>query len=470
MKQVWIITMRELRGRIWNRSFLLMLVIGPFLLLTLAYFLVKANDEGKNKLTVLIDDPNTLIRPNVNSITNRNINYVFHDGYLDRDQFKRGKEFQKYDALIEVNPEVLKNKKVFVFYRGFLSEDLKNAIKFNMERRVEEVMINWDYNRKKDSLKNKLNKANLEYSQDLFDEYTGMTINDFRQIKQPLNMDYRNVDDPYGMQSHSEGYLGLIFGIVIIVFILLFGLSIMRGIAREKSNRIIEVLVSVVKPRRLMLGKILGVGLSALVQLFAWSIIVGIGFWFFQNYVFSEFFISDEFISMQINEGDDRLFGQYNMLHQNEVLDLIYERLNLSVVLPIFLITFILGYVFYGTFFSLIGAGIGSESDGQQFSIPVIMFLLFALYAGYFSILHPESDLTRICEFIPFTSPVIIMVKTCQGYPSGSGYLLVVSLFILFLSSLFMLYFASRIFRNGVLEFGHSLSIRKLFIWLKSDA
>jgi ABC-2 type transport system permease protein len=173
---------------------------------------------------------------------------------------------------------------------------------------------------------------------------------------------------------------------------------------------------------------------------------------------------------MQINEGDDRLFGQYNMLHQNEVLDLIYERLNLSVVLPIFLITFILGYVFYGTFFSLIGAGIGSESDGQQFSIPVIMFLLFALYAGYFSILHPESDLTRICEFIPFTSPVIIMVKTCQGYPSGSGYLLVVSLFILFLSSLFMLYFASRIFRNGLLEFGHSLSIRKLFIWLKSDS
>ncbi len=443
MKQVWIIAMRELRGRIWNRSFLLMLIIGPLLLLTMAYFLVKANDQGKKNLTVLIADPGNIMEGVISSRENQKISYYFVDGYLDLDEFKRGKDYQKFDVLIEVNEKVLNNKKAFVFYRGFLSSDAKNSIKFNIERRIEEVMVN---------------------------EFSTLTIDKYRQMKQPLNMDYRNVDDPYGMQSQSEGYVGLIFGFVIVIFILLFGLSIMRGIAREKSNRIVEVLVSVVKPRRLMLGKILGVGLSALTQLFAWSIFIGIGFWFFQNYVFSEFFISDEYITMQLNEGNDVLFGKYNMLHQNEVIDLIYQRLNLSVVLPIFFITFVLGYVFYGAFFSLIGAGIGSESDGQQFSIPMILFLFFAVYIGYFSIVHPESSLVAICEFIPFTSPVVIMVKTCQGYASGSGYLLVVSLFILFLSSLIMLYFASRIFRNGVLEFGHSLSIRKLFIWLKSDS
>ena len=92
MKQVWIIAMRELRGRIWNRSFLLMLIIGPLLLLTMAYFLVEANDQGKKKLTVLIADPGNIMEGVISSRENQNITYYFVDGYLELDEFKRGKD------------------------------------------------------------------------------------------------------------------------------------------------------------------------------------------------------------------------------------------------------------------------------------------------------------------------------------------------------------------------------------------
>jgi ABC-2 type transport system permease protein len=340
------------------------------------------------------------------------------------------------------NKKVLNNKKVFVFYRDVLTNSMQNSIKFNVERRIEEVMVN---------------------------QFTDFTIDEFRQIKQPLNMDFRNIDDPMSTKSKKEGWAGLFFGFIIVLFILLFGFAILRGTAKEKSNRISEVLVSIVKPRFLMMGKIMGIGITALIQLVVWCGFIGLGVWLLQMFVFPEFFISDEYISLQLNEGSDQLNSQLNNVHQNEIIELIYNRLNLMVILPLFFITFVLSYVFYGTFFSLIGAGLGSESDGQQFSIPLLFVLIFSLYSGYFTVIYPESDFSNLCQFIPFTSPVVVMVKLCQGYPEGGAYLLVLSLLILFISSILMLLLANRVYKRGILEFGHSLSTLKIFSWMKGD-
>ncbi len=442
MKQSWLIALREVREQVFNRSFLGMLIIGPLLVLCLMYFFVKANDQGKKKLTVLIADPGDIMKGVISSKEDPNVEYYFVDSYLEITEFKEGKKYQKFDALIEVNEKVLNNKKVFVFYRDVLSNSGQNSIKFNIERRIEEVMV---------------------------DEFTGLTIDEFRQIKQPLNMDFRNIDDPMSLNSKKEGYAGLFFGLVIVLFILLFGFSILRGTAREKSNRISEVLVSIVKPRFLMLGKIIGIGITALIQLGMWLALIGIGVWFLKSFVFPEFFLSEEYIDVQMNEGAETINSDLNSVHQNEIIDLIYHRLDLMVILPLFFITFVLGYVFYGTFFSLIGAGLGSESDGQQFSIPLVSILLFSLYAGYFSVIYPESGLANICQFVPFTSPVVLMVKLCQGYPEGSSYLMYLSLIILGVSSVCMLWIANRIYKKGILEYGHSLNVRRLFSWMKGD-
>ena len=323
MKQSWIIAMREFKERVLNRSFLFMLFLGSVNGFDTSLFLVKANDQGKKELNVLIADPGNIMEGVISSKNNGNIHYYFVDSYLEIDEFKLGKDYQRFDVLVEINEKVLNNKKVFVFYRNFLSSDTKNSIKFTTERRIEEVLVN---------------------------EFTNLTVPKFREIKQPLNMDFRNINDPMGIESKTEGWAGLFFGLVIFLFIMTFGMSILRGVSREKSNRIAEVLVSIVKPRQLMIGKMLGIGLSALFQLFVWFGIIGAGLWIFQNYIFTEFFMSDEYMNMQLNEGTNILNNQFGALHQNEMIELIYERLNLAIILPVFLVVFILAYFFYGAF------------------------------------------------------------------------------------------------------------------------
>ena len=167
MKQSWIIAMREFKERVINRSFLFMLFLGPLMVLTLAYFLVKANDQGKKELNVLIADPGNIMEGVISSNNNGNIHYYFVDSYLEIDEFKLGKDYQRFGVLVEINEKVLNNKKVFVFYRDFLSSDIKNSIKFTTERRIEEVLVN---------------------------EFTNLTVPKFREIKQPLNMDFRNIN------------------------------------------------------------------------------------------------------------------------------------------------------------------------------------------------------------------------------------------------------------------------------------
>jgi len=128
---------------------------------------------------------------------------------------------------------------------------------------------------------------------------------------------------------------------------------------------------------------------------------------------------------------------------------------------------FIIGYFFYGSLFAAIGASTGSESDGQQFVLPLIFMLFFALYSGYFTLNNPESSMATAFHYLPFTSPVVVMVKLSQGYKIGHAYELFLSLFILLISSLAVLNLAGRIYSNGILQFGHRVRLKHLFRWMK---
>ena len=193
MRNSWIIALRELKERVLNPAFLWMLFIGPLLLLSCLYFLFKAGDEGKTSLKVLIADPTGMMENKIVSQETKAVDYYFFDDYLELEEFRDNKKYQKFDALIEVNEKILINKKAFVFYRETPSLDVKMQLKFQLERRVEEVMIS---------------------------EFTNMEVDDFRQIKQALNVDFRNVYDPKNEASNLEGWVGFIFGLLIVVFVM----------------------------------------------------------------------------------------------------------------------------------------------------------------------------------------------------------------------------------------------------------
>ncbi|MBM3186657.1 MAG: ABC transporter permease [Bacteroidetes bacterium] len=443
MRNSWLVAKRELKERISNSAFLWMLFIGPIVSLFLIYLLFKAGDEGKSTLRILIVDPINLMDTKIVAQEGKTIDYYFTDKYIEVEEFRDSKKYKDFDALMEVNEKILMNKKAFIFYRESPSPDLKMQLKFQLERRVEEVMI---------------------------EEFTRLSVDEFRQIKQPLNVDFRNVYDPKNEASDMEGWVGFVFGAIIVLFVLLFGMTILRSTTREKSNRIVEVLLASVKPSRLMLGKITGIGISALIQIIGWIILISLGLFVFRQTIFPDLFDLSSWEGIQVtSDVQQQIIDSTPVGRYNQFIELIYERINFGYMLIHFMLLFVLAYFFYGSFFSAIGATAGTESDGQQFLFPILFILGFSLYAGYYAIILPDSQFTQWMQFIPFTSPVVVMVKIAQGYPDGTYYFAIFSILILIVSTYVFLSIAGRLYKNGILQFGHQVRIRNLISWLKKS-
>jgi ABC-2 type transport system permease protein len=285
-------------------------------------------------------------------------------------------------------------------------------------------------------------------------EFTNLKLSEFRKIKQPLQIGFRNVYDPQNTSADLAGWVGLFFGAIIFVFIFLFGMNILRSVTREKSNRIVEILLATVHPRALMLGKIMGIGISALVQFLLWLLIIGGGLYLMREAVFVDVYDPS---NVTVSAPSD----------YNQFVELVFDRIQFGSMITYFLIFFVAGYLFYGAFFAALGAISGSESDGQQFLLPLIALLLFALYAGYFVVNNPDSPLATFYQYFPFTAPVVVMVKFAMGYGVGEGYQIFIALLVLLLSAFGVLSIAARLYKNGLLQFGHSVRLKNLIVWIK---
>lgn len=438
MYKSWLITMRELKERIGSRSFLLWSILGPIAVLGFTYLLFTLGGNSKQKWNVLIVDPANIMQGKMAPHPDNNLTFYFADNYIEHTDFANSPEFKKYDAMIEINEKVLSNKQSFVFYKELPSTRIQTKMRYFTERRLEEILL---------------------------DQYTDLSSKEFRRnIKQRLSMSFRDVYDPENKSADMSGWVGYFFGCIIFLFIFLYGMTILRSTAREKSNRIVEVLLSSVKPYQLMLGKIWGIGHAAVLQLFIWTVVIGAGLYFMRELVFPD--IMD---ASNQNLGFEEMYGEryFAGLEYNEFVSLVYNRLQFDNILFFFGTFFIGGYMFYGALLSTIGATMGSESDGQQFVIPVLLILCFSLYGGYYQLNYPHGPLSSLFHYLPFTSPVSAMVRLNQGYAPGTHYQIYVSILILYGSAWLMLWIGSRIFKNGILQFGHRLRFIHLITWLR---
>lgn len=427
MRNSFVIAFRELKERITSRSFLMLSLLGPIAVLSLVYILFKFGGNDQQKWTVLIVDPSKIMEDKIVSKEDPNITYFFANNYVDIDQFAKESRFQRFDAFVEINEKVLSNKACFVFYREKPSFNMSVAIRFQVERRLEEVLAM---------------------------RFTNLKLTEFRKIKQPLNFAFKNVYDPSETASDTAGWAGLFFGLVIFLFILMFGMTILRSVSREKSNRIVEVLLASVKPKWLMFGKIMGIGASALIQISIWMLLIGIGLYYFRADIFVDWY-------------DPASVLENRPIAYNEFIELVFERIQFGVMIPYFIVFLVLGYLFYGAIFAGLGAVSGSESDGQQFLLPLVAVLCFALYAGYYVVQNPDSPLATFYLYFPFTAPVVSMVKLALGFAPGTSYQLYISMFILVVSTSLMLMIAGKLYKNGLLQFGHHVRISMIFKWLK---
>jgi ABC-2 type transport system permease protein len=440
----WLVAQRELLERIKTRSFISMAIVGPLLVLLITYVLFVLGGNDKARWKVLIADPANIMDTKMLANNNGTITYDFADDYIQLKDFETGKRYQKYDVLLEVNEKILINKSAYLFYREKPNFSVSMTLQFHLERRLEEVLV---------------------------ERFTKMTVQDYRKIKQPISVGFRNIYDPKNESTTMGSWVGFFFGAVILFFILLFGMTILRSVSSEKSNRIVEVLLASVKPRQLMFGKIAGIGLAAIIQLVLWIVIVAFGLYVIRETLFPDIMDASKWdVAKMANEMKNMTFQQHltRSSGYNSFVELIYERIQFDNMLFYFLLFLVAGYIFYGTFFAALGATSGSENDGQQFVIPIVLLLLLAAWAGYYVLNNPESGLSYLFSLLPFTSPMVCMVKLAQGYNPGEGYQLFVSFGILVISSLLTLRIAGRLYTNGILQFGHRLRISQFVKWLRN--
>lgn len=441
----WLIAKREISERVKTRSFIITALLGPVVVLLITYALFLAGGDEKDSCNILIADPTMLLDNKIMPDKKQSVNYVFINKYIELKTFEKESKYKVFDALLEVNEKILINKSALFFYRKKPSLSTSTSIHLHLERRIEELIVS---------------------------EHSKMTIQEYRKIKQPINIGFRNIYDPTNESANLSAWVGFFFGAIILFFILLFGMTILRSVSNEKSNRIVEVLLASVKPRQLMFGKIAGIGIVALFQFIVWIIIVAIGLKLMRIYLFPDLLDTSNWDVVQLTNQAKQDIGSFKSARSssyNDFVQLVFERIKYGNMLFYFVLFFITGYIFYGTFFATLGAAAGSENDGQQFIIPIVLLLFIALFGGYYAMTNPDSSLTFCLSFIPFTAPMVCMVKIAQGYSAGESYQLVISFGILTLSSLLVLRLAGRLYTNGILQFGHRLKLSQFIKWLKHE-
>jgi len=267
--------------------------------------------------------------------------------------------------------------------------------------------------------------------------------------------------------SKENAYVGFGFGLAIYMFIFLYGVQVMRGVIEEKTSRIVEIIISSVKPFELMMGKIVGVALVGLTQIALWIAltvgILSIG----QTAIFEEHYGVDKLTEqMQMTPEVAKQMEAQNSFNTKALIDddNIISRINWTLMIGMFLFYFIGGYLLYSALFAAIGSAVDSETDSQQFMLPVTLPLVFAYVMSIFIMENPEGPAAFWLSVVPFTSPIVMLVRIAMN--SADLWEIILSMVLLIVTFVFTVWLSGKIYRTGILMYGKKVSYKELWKWL----
>lgn len=262
--------------------------------------------------------------------------------------------------------------------------------------------------------------------------------------------------------------IGMILALAIYMFVLSYGAMIMSGVVEEKTSRIVEVIVSSCKPLELMLGKIIGVALVGFTQFAIWGILLVIGgsvaAGIFGVDMTSAGGVDPAAIASAQGLDAEAISAQISANPRaNEIFQMIMS-INFGLIFSCFILYFIGGYLLYASLFAAFGSAVDQQQDTAQFMTPLMFFMIFALYAGMFSMENPDGPLAWWCSMIPFTAPITMMVRLPFDVPFWE---IALSLGLLFATAFFVLWLAARIYRTGILMYGKKFEWKELWKWIR---
>jgi len=436
MNHLPLIIKREYLTKVRNKSFVIMTVLSPIImiaLVTLVAYLSQINNDKVRHISVL--DESGLV----------------HDMFEDS-------EFTKYKILsnmsLETAKTVVKEQENYglLHISSFDSpENITKGIEFYSAESASMSVIS-DLEIKIERRLTDLNLIKKDVDVSLIQSSTiDITINQ-------ENFDGKRT-------SKLDSFFKLIFGgasgYLLFMFIIIYGNMIMRSVIEEKTSRIIEVIISSVKPMQLMLGKIIGTSLAGVTQFIIWIFLGGVLFSIVT-------FIFDIDLSQMQTPQQEFLQQSLSGADINTQVELgiaAIQRLPLVNLIIAFFMFFIGGYLLYSSLYAAIGAAVDSETDTQQFMFPILMPLILSVYVGFFTVIEdPHGTISTLFSFIPFTSPVVMLMRIPFGVPIWQQ---IVSLIILISTFILAVWFAAKIYKVGILMYGKKPSYRELLKWVK---
>ena len=458
-----LIIKREYLTRVKKKSFILMTVFAPFLFagfFALIIFLAMPKDEDYK---VLVVDETT----------------IMYEGMDLLQKEERAKKVKNNEVLGEDKQIVEKNQIELFEATGSYSEAIKRFQKENSD-------FNYLVFLPKNLVDQSDGKANLIYKSapnSITETKINRLINDAREallmeIEQVDKVKFdriktrvgltalasSNMDENGNLKEEKADFkiaagIGFGFSILILMFILTFGMQVMRGVIEEKTSRIIEVIISSVKPFQIMMGKIIGIGLVGLTQFIFWIILTGVLITI-MTAVVGVNLSPDTVAEMSSTDLTKATGGK-----ANEMISAIFNLPWLALISS-FLVYFLGGYFLYSALYAAIGAAVDSETDTQQFMVPVMLPLMLGLYVTQLSVFtNPEGSAMFWLSMIPFTSPIAMLVRIAMGNAEVWEVLLSISLLILtFIGTTWI---GSRIYKVGILMYGKKVTYKEMFKWIR---
>ncbi len=430
--KIGIVIEREYRARVMKKSFIIMTLLMPLIMVGLMFVPALIMSNTSDEQTVAVIDRTGLYGGLLQSTEDYNFTYVDMSMQEIRGDSSEG----HFSAFLEIRQDLLEDPKAFTLYSH---KTLPVGLSSHINRVISDYLS-----------EQRLNSYQVDNIQEI--------IRDSKvQVEVPT---YRIGED--GAETASNGavasVIGMVMAMVLYFFISIYGGMVLQGVLEEKKSRIMEVMVSSVRPFDLLTGKLIGIGLVALTQMIVWVVIL------FATSIGLQYFVfGDLYAEVAQNQAAMQELQASDMSTYVEIFSGL-AQINFLEVGILFAFYFVGGYLLYASLYAALGSAVSSDEDAQGFILPVTMVLLVSFYIGMACFDNPYGTLAMWASYIPFTSPIVMLSRAAYGVAWWEE---VLSLVVLYGSFALMMFFSAKIYRIGVLMYGKKPSFKDLWKWLR---
>lgn len=430
MNKILIIIQREFLKRVRTKGFIILTIIMPFIMAALVFVpLWLSSIENDEQQKVAVIDPTGVYAKALKTSKS----FAFSAQPVITEEMRS--EDSPYDAVVAISGDLVKNNgKVTIYSHKEIPGNLLDYIQSKLNETVQ---------------KQKLEATGIAGLDKIIDD-----------VQRDVNMKtvkWSKEGDEQASSTYVAIIVGGIFTLLIYIFVITYGGMVMQSVIEEKTNRIIELLVSSVKPFQLMMGKIIGVMLVGIAQMALWGVMLSI----IMTVASVGFGVSQ---AQSIAAGQPMPSPTMNMSQDTQELLTAIINLPYAEIGLMFIIMFVGGYLLYSSFFAATGASINEQEDANQFVVPITMITLFGLYAAMYSIENTDGPLAFWASLFPLTSPIVMMIRIPFGVPLWQELL---SIALLYASAFLMIWIGGKIYRVGILMYGKKPSIKEIIKWMR---